>query len=80
VALERFDADAVHDVDEAFMLGLALLEIDRNEPLDDVGDLVPRDRRTDNTPERCLRALPAADGDLVPPSPFLSTPDADVPT
>src|SRR5882672_11816203 len=40
--LEGFDANAPHDVDEAFALAVALLEVGSDQLLDHVGNLLAR--------------------------------------
>src|SRR6185436_5415753 len=66
--LEGFDADAMHDVDEALGLAVALREIGFDQPLDDVGD-VGTGERGPNDPADSSRgsaALTSSYGDLVP--------------
>src|SRR5882672_4023023 len=69
--LEGFDANAPHDVDEAFALAVALLEVGSDQLLDHVGNLLARKRRADYLSDRRRRPgarepLVAADADLVP--------------
>src|SRR5258708_12307408 len=74
--LERLDADALHDVDEALGLAVALLQIALDQALDHVGHLGARERRPDDLAERSLGgagefpgagfSLIATDLDLVP--------------
>src|SRR5258708_6861518 len=69
--LERFDADAMHHVDEALGIAVAALQVALDQPLDDVRHLRPRKRRAEHFAERRLHArtyftLVAADLDLVP--------------
>src|SRR5260221_312213 len=76
--LEGLDADALHDVDEALGVAVALLEVALDQALDHVGDVGARERRPDDLAEGCAerrglarRPLPhlslvAADLDLVP--------------
>src|SRR5581483_9694236 len=69
--LERLDADAMHHVDEALALAVATLEVDLDQPLDDVGDFRAREGRPEHFAERsgapgANLALVAADFDLVP--------------
>src|SRR5436190_20185138 len=45
--LERLDADAAHDVDEALFLAVAALEIARDQLLDHLRHLVARHRAAD---------------------------------
>src|SRR4051812_27159125 len=72
VFLEGCDADAVHHLDEALGLAVAVREIALDQPLDDTGHLRARDGWADDFAERRLRtarpdlALVAADLDLVP--------------
>src|SRR2546430_2123878 len=71
IFLERCDTDAVHHVDEALCVAVALREIAVDQPLDDVGHLGACERRTDDFAKRRLEpraylALVAADLDLVP--------------
>src|SRR5574341_2664740 len=66
VSLEGFDADAVHHVHEALVLGLALIEIGADQALDDLRHLAARHGRPDHAAERRARALSAPDADLVP--------------
>src|SRR5438128_1405665 len=54
--LERFDADAMHHVDEALNLALAPLEITLDQALDDIRHLGPRERRAEHFAKRCLHA------------------------
>src|SRR5882762_3148130 len=63
--LERFDADALHDVHEALGLAVAVRQIGVDEALDDVGDVGARERRPDDFPESTGGLVPA-DLDLVP--------------
>src|SRR4051812_33480152 len=69
--LERFDADAMHHVDEALNLALAPLQITLDQALDDIRHLRPRERRAENLAKRGLHAwanlaLISADFNLVP--------------
>src|SRR5262245_729574 len=70
--LEGFDADAVHDVDEALGFAVAPLEVNADQVFDDVGNVRPGERRADDfaeagaDPAREGFALIAADLDLVP--------------
>src|SRR5689334_6177106 len=70
--LERFDADAVHYVDEALGIAVAMLQVGMDQLLDDVGDVRARERRADDlakagaVPARTGFALISADLDLVP--------------
>src|SRR5438874_2150782 len=69
--LERFDADAMHYVDEAFGLAVAALEVALDQPLDDVRYLCPRERWAEHFAKRGLHAradlaLVSAHFDLVP--------------
>src|SRR5437868_5006215 len=72
VFLERRDADAVHQVDEALGVAIAVAEVALDQALDHVGHLGARDRGTDHFAKRGLRAtrahlaLVSADLDLVP--------------
>src|SRR2546425_459644 len=77
--LERFDADALHHVDEALGFAVALLQIGLDEALDDVGDIGAREGRSDHFSKRSGRLIPA-DLDLVPLLAVLvDAEDADVP-
>src|SRR5260221_4630707 len=69
--LERFDADAMHYVDEALGLAVAPLEVALDQPLDDIRYLCPRERRADHFAKRGLNAradLPLVSGyfNLIP--------------
>src|SRR5258708_15366412 len=76
--LERLDADALHDVDEALGVAVALPQIALDQALDHVGALGARERRPDDLAEGCAKrggparrrlphlSLVAADLDLVP--------------
>src|SRR5882762_3506376 len=69
--LERFDADAVHHVNEALGVAVAAREVALDQLFDHVGDLGARERRADHLPERGAPAgtdfaLVAAHLDLVP--------------
>src|SRR3954453_3826545 len=55
VFLERFDTDALHDVDEALGFAVALLQIALDQALDHVGDIRARERGADDLAERSLR-------------------------
>src|SRR2546423_4542672 len=72
VFLERRDADAVHHVDEALGVAIAVAEVALDQALDHVGHLGARERGTDDFAKCGLRAtraylaLVAADLDLVP--------------
>ena len=56
VFLERFDADAVHHVDEAFVLAVAQLEVGLDQALDDVGHVGAREGRADDLAESSGRS------------------------
>src|SRR5262245_21832488 len=69
--LERLDADAMHDVDEAFRVAVAGREVALDELFEHVGNLGSREGRADDLAERRASsradlALVAADLDLVP--------------
>src|SRR5687767_6823125 len=69
--LERFDADAMHHVDEALGLAVAALEIAGDELLDNVRNIGTRKGGSQNPPQGRFGsalgpALVAADLDLVP--------------
>src|SRR5438067_5834904 len=72
VFLERRDAEAVHHVDEALGVAVAVVEVALDQAPDHVGHLSARDRGADHFAKRGLRAtrpnlaLVAADLDLVP--------------
>src|SRR5689334_1133681 len=72
VFLEGRDADAVHHLDEALGVAVAVREIALDQLLDDVRHFGARERRADDFAERGLRragtylALVTADLDLVP--------------
>src|SRR5882672_8559580 len=82
--LERFDADAVHDVDEALGVAVTPGEVALDQLFDDIGDLRARERRADDFAQRRTDAgldlaLIAADLDLVPLlAVFVDAEDADV--
>src|SRR5256885_11610327 len=77
--LERFDADALHHVDEALGFAVALLQVGLDEALDDVGNIGARERRSDDFSKRSRGLIPA-DLDLVPLLAVLvDAEDADVP-
>src|SRR5687768_5263332 len=79
VFLERLDADATHDVDEALGVAVAPLEVELDQLLDDVRHFVLRNRRAEHLAERSTVPLRAADRDLVELRPLLVHPeDADV--
>src|SRR5450432_3333954 len=63
--LERFDAQAAHRVDEAFVL-VPPLDEHVDQPFHDIGHLLCRERRADDLAERSLHALVTADRNLVP--------------
>src|SRR4051812_35309406 len=54
--LERLDADAAHDVDEALFLAFAALEVARDELLDDPRHLLAGDGAADHAAEGGARA------------------------
>src|SRR5712691_7879453 len=69
--LERFGADAVHDVDEALGVAVAPREIALDQLFDHVGDLGASERWADDLAEGCTPAGPdftliSPDFDLVP--------------
>src|SRR3977135_3327127 len=69
--LERFDANAVHHVDEALGVAVAAREVALDQLFDHIGDLGAPERRTDPLAEGSPAAGPdfplvAADLDLVP--------------
>src|SRR5258706_2951803 len=76
VFLERFDTDALHDVDEALGFAVALFQIALDQTLDHVRHVGAGERGSDDFAERGLRrpgefpgaglALVSADLDLVP--------------
>src|SRR6266700_3839558 len=76
VFLERFDTDALHDVDEALGFAVAFFQIALDQALDHVGDIRARERGADDLaeggPGRAGEfpgagfALVSADLDLVP--------------
>src|SRR5436190_13946413 len=74
VFLEGRDADAVHHLDEALGLAVAVREIALDQPLDHIGHLGARDGWADDFAERSARrrlarpglSLIPADLDLVP--------------
>src|SRR2546428_13523331 len=49
--LERFDADALHHVDEPLGFAVALLQVGLDEAHDDVGNIGARAGRADDFPE-----------------------------
>src|SRR5256885_1463695 len=72
VFLERRDAEAVHHVDEALGVAVAVVEVALDQALDHVGHLGARERGADHFAKcglgatRAYLALVAADLDLVP--------------
>src|SRR5207302_11375508 len=77
--LESFDADALHHVDEALGLAVAVLQIGVDEALDDLGDVGAGERRPDDFAQSA-GGLVAADLDLVPLlAVLIDAQDADVP-
>src|SRR5688572_16044599 len=83
--LEGLDADAVHHLDEALGVAVAVLQIGFDESFDDIGNVSAGERRADDLAERhagaraCL-ALVSPDFDLVPLLAVLvDAEDADVP-
>src|SRR5438874_514431 len=82
--LERFDADAMHHVDEALGVAVAALEVALDQPLDDVRYLGPRERWAEHFAKRSLHAradlaLVSAHFNLVPLlTVLIDTEDADV--
>src|SRR4051812_1433872 len=75
--LERFGSDAMHDVDEAFGVGVAMFEIALDQALDDIGNVCPGKGRPKDFAERSAECgdvagamtgfpLVSADLDLVP--------------
>src|SRR5687768_7037389 len=76
--LERFDADAMHDVHEALGVAVAVLDIGLNEFLYYIGHVRARERRADNLPQ-CRGRLVTPDLHLVPLfAVLIDTEDADV--
>src|SRR2546425_10692900 len=63
--LERLEAEAADGIDEALVF-VAPLDIDVDEPADDLGHFFRRERRADDFAERRVLALAAADRNLVP--------------
>src|SRR5688572_19938405 len=53
--LERFDADAVHDLDEALGLAVAVIEVAMDELLDYGRDIRARERGADDFPQGSRR-------------------------
>src|SRR2546425_12546516 len=77
--LERFDADALHHVDEALGFAVAPVQVGLDEALDDVGNIGAREGRSDYFSKRSRRLIPA-DLDLVPLlAVLIDAQDADVP-
>src|SRR5205823_6119789 len=77
--LERFDADALHHVDEALGFAVALLEVGLDEALDHVRDVSTGERRPYDLPQSTGGLIPS-DLDLVPLLAVLvDAEDADVP-
>src|SRR5258705_8286378 len=76
VFLERFDAGAVHHVNEAFVFAVPQFKIGFDQALDDLRNIGARKGRADDLAEGGRRARPdfplvAADFDLVPLFPVL---------
>src|SRR6185369_10466169 len=63
--LERLDANALHDVDEAFGVAVAVLEVALDQRLDHVGYVGAREGGPEDLAQRSGRLI-AADLDLVP--------------
>src|SRR6185437_9730611 len=71
VLFKRIDSDAVHDIDEALGVAVAMLEIAADQALDDLRHLCARERGAERAPQcrphpRTDLALISADLDLVP--------------
>src|SRR5687768_14243370 len=77
--LERFDADAMHHVDEALGVAVAPLEIAVDQPLDNVRHIGARKRRSNDLADG-RRRLISSDHDLIPLlAVLIHAEDADMP-